>query len=126
RGVAAAELDRAVERAATALAQALEDERGRWLLGPQRGARNEYRISTVIDDVRAMLVIDRVFEDGQGRTWVVDYKTSSHEGADREGFLDEEQVRYREQLEGYAAALGKRDVGRGLYFPLLKGWREWS
>ncbi|MEO5677350.1 MAG: UvrD-helicase domain-containing protein [Usitatibacter sp.] len=126
RGVAAAELDRAVERAATALAQALEDERGRWLLGPQRGARNEYRISTVIDDVRAMLVIDRVFEDGQGRTWVVDYKTSSHEGADREGFLDEEQVRYREQLDGYAAALGKTDVSRGLYFPLLKGWREWS
>ena len=126
RGVAAADLDRAVERAATALAQALEDERGRWLLGPQRHARNEYRLSTLAGGVRRALVIDRVFEDGNGKTWVVDYKTSSHEGADPERFLDAEQVRYREQLEGYVAALGRVDAGRGLYFPLLRGWREWS
>ncbi len=126
RGVAAAELDRAVERAATALAQALEDERGRWLLGPQRNARNEYRISTVIDGVRAMLVIDRMFDDADGTPWIVDYKASGHEGADVERFLDEEQARYRDQLERYARTLGRSDARRGLYFPLLKGWREWS
>src|SRR4029079_13089142 len=86
RGVADSELDRAVERAAIALAQALEDERGRWLLGPQRAARNEYRISAWIDGVRRRLVIDRCFEDTEGRTWIVDYKTSGHEGADVEAF----------------------------------------
>ena len=126
RGVAAADLDRAVERAAIAIAQALEDERGWWLLGPQRNARNEYRLSTIAGGVRRALVIDRVFEDAAGRTWVIDYKTSSHEGADPERFLDEEQVRYRDQLESYVAALGQGNAGRGLYFPLLKGWREWS
>ena len=125
RGVADSELDRAVERAAIALAQALEDERGRWLLGPQRGARNEYRISTWSDGVFRRLVIDRSFEDAEGRPWIVDYKTSGHEGADVEGFLDEERKRYHEQLERYAAALGKPGARRGLYFPLLKGWREW-
>jgi len=125
RGVAQSELDRAVERAATALAQALEDERGRWLLGPQRAARNEYRISTWSDGVRRRLVIDRSFEDDEGRTWIVDYKTSGHEGADVDAFLDEERKRYHEQLERYAEALGKPGSRRGLYFPLLKGWREW-
>lgn len=125
RGVADSELDRAVERAAIALAQALEDERGRWLLGPQHAARNEYRISTWSDGVRRRLVIDRCFEDAEGRTWIVDYKTSGHEGADVDAFLDEERKRYHEQLERYAEALGKPDSRRGLYFPLLKGWREW-
>ncbi|HUP97700.1 MAG TPA: UvrD-helicase domain-containing protein [Usitatibacter sp.] len=125
RGVAASDLDRAIERAATALSMALEDERGRWLLGPQQGARNEYRITALVEGVRARLVIDRLFEDAEGRAWIVDYKTSSHEGSDPERFLDEEQLRYREQLERYAVAVAKPAARRGLYFPLLKGWREW-
>jgi hypothetical protein len=45
--------------------------------------------------------------------------------------LDEavKQERYRKQLEQYAAlmrALDKREIRLGLYFPLLKGWREWT
>jgi len=107
------------------LVASIEDKRGRWLLGPQRNARNEYRLSTVVDGVRRMLVIDRLFEDDVGDTWVVDYKTSSHEGADLEAFLAQEQERYREQLERYVAAVAKPGARRGLYFPLLKGWREW-
>ena len=61
--------------------------------------------------------------------WVVDYKTGTHEGGDLEEFLDREQERYRKQLEQYAAlmrALDGRTVKLGLYFPLLKGWWEWS
>jgi ATP-dependent exoDNAse (exonuclease V) beta subunit len=75
------------------------------------------------------LVIDRTFRDAEGQRWVVDYKTSSHEGADVEGFLDREQERYRLQLDRYAALMcmiGDGQVRRGLYFPLLKGWREWG
>jgi hypothetical protein len=53
----------------------------------------------------------------------VDYKTSSHGGADVEAFLERERGRYTDQLARYARALG--DVDRlGLYFPLLAGWRE--
>ena len=67
--------------------------------------------------------IDRLIRDSNGTRWVVDFKTSSHEGADVEGFLDREQQRYSAQLDAYAAALG--GANRGLYFALLVGWREW-
>lgn len=54
---------------------------------------------------------------------MVDFKISRHEGADIEGFLDQEQKRYAAQLDAYAVALG--GARRGLYFPLHTGWREW-
>jgi ATP-dependent helicase/nuclease subunit A len=126
RGVGEADIDAASARVVAALAGSLDDPRGRWLLGPQRNARSEYRLSTTIDGIRRVLVIDRMFEDAEGRPWIVDYKTSSHEGADVEQFLSEEQKRYREQLERYAAAVRTERAMLGLYFPLLKGWREWS
>jgi len=121
-GVAEAELPAAADRVVAALAASLDDERGRWLLGPQRAARNEHRISAVIEGRTWHLVIDRMFEDEAGATWIVDYKTSSHEGADVEGFLAREEERYAPQLERYAIASGKAGARRALYFPLLKGW----
>lgn len=68
-------------------------------------------------------MIDRLIRDANGTRWVVDYKISRHEGANVEAFLDEEQERYRAQLDAYASALG--GASRGLYFPLHKGWRWW-
>ncbi len=61
--------------------------------------------------------------------WIVDFKTGTHEGADREAFLERERERYRDQLERYAAfvrVLDARPIRLGLYHPLLGGWREWS
>ena len=62
--------------------------------------------------------------------WIVDFKTSVHEGTDLEGFLDRECERYRGQLEHYARLLAALEPGRpirlGLYFPLHAGWREWA
>ncbi len=75
------------------------------------------------------LVIDRVFVDGTGQTWIVDYKTSRHEGGDLEHFLAEETERYRGQLTGYAEAwkaLRGVDARTGLYFPLLGRFVEVS
>jgi hypothetical protein len=127
RGVEKRELPAATERAALALANSLDDPRGRWLLGPQTDARNEYRLTTTVDGERRNLVIDRVFIDSQGRRWIVDYKTSSHEGGELEAFLDRERMRYSAQLERYARALGEAGAGSlGLYFPLVSGWREWQ
>jgi ATP-dependent exoDNAse (exonuclease V) beta subunit len=125
RGVANGEMPPAAERVATALQRAVTDERGRWLLGPQRNARNEHRITAVIGGEYVNLVIDRMFEDADGRRWIVDYKTSGHEGANVEGFLDRERTRYEAQLARYATAIGVR-AKLGLYFPLLAGWREWE
>ena len=121
--------DIAAGRVLTALAQTVTDKRGQWLLGSQRDVYNELRMTAVMEGEQRDLVIDRTFRDAEGQRWVVDYKTSSHEGADVEGFLDREQERYRLQLDRYAALMcmiGDGQVRRGLYFPLLKGWREWG
>jgi ATP-dependent helicase/nuclease subunit A len=144
RGVAEAELGGAAARVREALTRAIADERGRWLLAPRASARNEYRLRVAAPGGVRLLVMDRSFVDEQGVRWIVDYKTSSHEGPDREAFLDREQERYRSQLERYAQGArllsnertneGSNErtgvqagaVRLGLYFPLLSGWREWE
>ncbi|TLZ15518.1 MAG: hypothetical protein E6K30_12740, partial [Gammaproteobacteria bacterium] len=75
------------------------------------------------------VVIDRCFVDESGTRWVVDYKTSRHEGGGLESFLAEELERYRGQLSTYAALaqqLGPEPVRAALYFPLLRAFRELS
>ncbi len=126
-GVGDAELDAATGRVASALSRACDDERGRWLLGPQREARNEYRLTSFDAGELRDWIIDRSFIDADGCRWIVDYKTSSHEGAGLDAFLDRERVRYAAQLENYARLLGGGGrVRLGLYFPLLSAWREWE
>lgn len=113
----------AAELVAAALTNAIADERGRWLLGPHAKAVNEYRLSTPLRHFR----IDRYLEDAGGAKWVVDYKSSGHKGGGVEAFLDAQRERYAAQLDAYAQALGGEpgEIRRGLYFPLLKGWRAW-
>jgi ATP-dependent exoDNAse (exonuclease V) beta subunit len=120
QGVSGAELEAATERVLEALRISIADQKGRWVLGPHSEAYCEYRIRTRIRSY----VIDRLIRDANGTRWVVDLKTSRHEGADIEGFLDREQRRYAAQLDAYAAALG--GASRGLYFPLHTGWRTWK
>ncbi|HEY6280908.1 MAG TPA: UvrD-helicase domain-containing protein [Burkholderiales bacterium] len=127
-GVPQEEINAAVERVALALSQTLEDKRGRWLLGSKREAHCEWRLTGLLDGELVDVAIDRTFVDENGVRWIVDYKTGTHEGGDLEEFLDREKERYRKQLEQYAALmkmLDKREIKLGLYFPLLKGWREW-
>ena len=57
------------------LVQAVTDPRGQWLLGPQKDARNELRMTIVVNGGWTDLVIDRTFIDEKGQRWVVDYKT---------------------------------------------------
>ncbi len=123
RGVASREIDAAAARVTQALANATGDERGRWLLGPRERAASELRLRTARDGRLRTLVIDRTFF-ADGVRWIVDYKTSSHEGAGLEAFLEQERLRYAPQLARYAEALGGARLG--LYFPMLRGWREWD
>jgi ATP-dependent helicase/nuclease subunit A len=120
-GVPDSELKIAADLVSTALTNTLLDERGRWLMGPHAEAWTEYAVGT--RDGRRH-VIDRRIRDGDGTWWVVDYKTSRHEGANIEAFLERERERYAPQLARYAEALGATHMG--LYFPLLRGWREWT
>jgi len=128
QGVGEAEIPDAAARAQQALIRCVSDERGRWVLGAQAQGRSELRLTGLVDGQRINAVIDRTFIDAQGVRWIIDYKTSTHEGADVDAFLDNEQLRYRGQLERYARLMqagGDQSIRLGLYFPLLGGWREW-
>jgi ATP-dependent exoDNAse (exonuclease V) beta subunit len=128
-GVPAERRQAAAERIASAVSRTLEDERGRWLLDAKHlSSANELALTGRVDGTIVSVVIDRTFIDEAGIRWIVDYKSSSHEGADLDGFLASEQERYRPQLERYAALmrhLGPEPIRLGLYFPLLSAWRSW-
>jgi hypothetical protein len=126
RGVNEADLEAAAARVRDALHGCLDDPRARWILAPHPEARSEYRLTARLPGGVRSLVIDRMFRDASGRRWIVDYKTSAHEGGELEPFLDRELERYRAQLETYRAAFAGEPVALGLYFPLVKGWREWT
>src|SRR2546426_7953434 len=121
RGVPASDLRQATSRALEALTNSVTDERGRWILGPHPESRNEYRIRSRSPSGVRMYVIDRMFKD-DGAPWIVDYKTSGHTGGDVNSFLDRELERYSAQLQQYGRALP--DSRFGLYFPVLRGWRQ--
>ncbi len=107
----------------------LADPKGRQLITPRPGARNEWGLTAAdAKDGISHVRVDRTFVDENGVSWIVDYKTSRHEGAELSAFLDEQQDRYRGQLEGYArvlAAFDPRPIELVLYFPLLQEWRRW-
>jgi ATP-dependent exoDNAse (exonuclease V) beta subunit len=119
----------AAARVASAVAATLADPRGQWLLEDgHRASATELAITGRLGGDLVRVIVDRTFVDHAGVRWIVDYKTSRHEGTGLEAFLDREQERYRPQLERYAAllrALGPEPLRLGLYFPLLGGWREW-
>jgi ATP-dependent exoDNAse (exonuclease V) beta subunit len=127
-GVQQSERTRAAELILRSLRQTLSDPRGRWILGAtHREACSEWELSGVSGGRLRNVKIDRSFIDESGTRWVIDYKTSSHEGGDLEAFLTREIERYRPQLEGYrelARALGPEPVRAALYFPLLGEFRE--
>ncbi|MFB3775974.1 MAG: UvrD-helicase domain-containing protein [Bryobacteraceae bacterium] len=127
-GVVPAELDGAVRAVEQALTRALASPRGRWILAPRAEASSEYAVAGMLDGEFVHGTIDRLFVDQDGVRWIIDFKTSAHEGGDLDLFLDEEQRRYRPQLERYARLLGQegRPLRLGLYFPLLDAWREWA
>jgi ATP-dependent exoDNAse (exonuclease V) beta subunit len=116
------------ERALAALRATLADPRGRWLFDPaHRDARSELELTGVRAGHIVNAIIDRTFVDADGIRWVVDFKTSPHEGGNLEAFLDDEARRYEGQLRRYAhlaRELGGEPVRAGLYYPLLSAWRE--
>ena len=130
QGVPETKLDQAVQRVHEALRRTLGDTKGAWLFDPQHSeAKSEFALTLIEHGKPVTSIMDRSFVDTKGIRWIIDYKTSTHEGGGLDAFLDREQERYRGQLERYAAVLRKldnRQIRLGLYFPLLGGWREWN
>lgn len=126
-GVLPGQLDACVIQVIDALNNILLDKRGRWILfGAHRDAATELAVTSVVDGKVMHMVIDRTFIDEQGVRWIIDYKTSAHEGGDVHAFLEQEKERYRGQLKGYARVFEKMEPGvkicMGLYYPLLREW----
>ncbi|MEM8682717.1 MAG: UvrD-helicase domain-containing protein [Pseudomonadota bacterium] len=111
--------ERVLSRVNRALDGVRDDPRGRWLLAGDGHA--ELALTGVVDDRIVTGVIDRIRVEGDEH-WVVDYKTSDHEGGNRAFFLREEVRRYREQLARYVHLYGAWAGVRpraALYFPLM-------
>ena len=127
-GVQATNVAAAAAEVNRALQDTLRDERGRWLVGPHADAAVELPVTVVNAGRTERLIVDRTFVAADGVRWVVDYKTSRHEGGDIEAFLAREVDRHTPQLARYARALQmldpQRTVRAALYFPLLGVFRE--
>ncbi|RJP89873.1 MAG: DNA helicase UvrD [Desulfobacteraceae bacterium] len=122
-------VEAAVSQVQEALINALTDARGKWILSRHAGGACEYALTGKTDDGIVSVVMDRTFIDETGVRWIIDYKTGTHRGGSMDEFLDHEKERYEEQLDTYAAlmrAREDREIRLGLYFPLIKGWREWA
>jgi ATP-dependent exoDNAse (exonuclease V) beta subunit len=140
-GVPGDRVPEAASRVVEALVAVQADPRGRWILQKAREEVREYALSGRLRGAGliqhegrgqgevARVVFDRSFIDEHGVRWVIDYKTSQHIGGGLEEFLDREMERYRSQLQRYALLakrLGPEPVRLGLYFPLMRAWREWA
>ena len=97
------------------------------MLEPHDEARSELRLTLRAGSTLEHIRLDRTFV-AEGKRWIVDFKTSEHEGGGLGEFLESEVARYAPQLERYAAAVAATDsraVQLCLYFPLLGELRAW-
>jgi ATP-dependent exoDNAse (exonuclease V) beta subunit len=122
-GVGAVSLDKATGEVLEAVAKTLEDPRGRWILGSHREAVSEWALTGVSEGGSETGVMDRTFVDEEGTRWIVDFKTTTHEGGGLDAFLHEQAERHRPQLARYAQLMRLREPARpvkaALYYPLL-------
>ena len=123
-------LQAALTQIAAAIDNARDDPRAAWIFSPaHRDIRAEWPLTGVVEGRIAHVVIDRSFVDEHGARWVIDFKSSRHEGGNLDAFLDRERERHQPQMALYAEVVGAlraEQVKLGLYFPALRGWREWK
>ena len=127
-GVDSKDLDQSTARVVRALLGVLEDPRGRWILDDHLEASSEFQITYLGIGGLRHLRLDRTFIE-EGTRWIIDFKTSYHEGGSLEDFLDSEVARYRSQLSRYAEVLStidSRPIRMALYFPIFKAFRDWA
>ena len=113
--------DNIAERVLDAVRSTFDDDKGRWLL--EGGGAAELALSGVVDGKLTSVILDRVRIDEDGVHWIVDYKTSTHEGGNLDAFLQAEVDRYTPQLANYQQLyrdFANVEVRCALYFPLLK------
>ncbi|HSF77634.1 MAG TPA: PD-(D/E)XK nuclease family protein, partial [Steroidobacteraceae bacterium] len=122
--------DRAVSRIGEAVSKLAASSLAARLLDPDAlEAASEFAITAWLDNEFTSIKVDRTFVDEAGTRWVVDWKTSVHEGGGLAQFLDQELERYGSQLERYSRVLklyDSRPQKIGLYFPMMDAWKQWE
>jgi ATP-dependent exoDNAse (exonuclease V) beta subunit len=114
-----------VDRVEAAVTGTLAHEKGRWILAGEGHA--ELALTGLAEGEIVSVILDRVRVGEDGTHWIIDYKTSSHEGGNLQGFLKAETDRYQAQLTRYADIYKEwsgQKVKCALYFPLLKSFVE--
>ncbi|MGB5628683.1 MAG: UvrD-helicase domain-containing protein [Woeseiaceae bacterium] len=113
------------DRVHAALDSVRNDDKGNWILAGDGHA--ELALTGIVEGEIESVILDRVRIDEHGDHWIIDYKTSSHEGGNLQGFLNAEVERYTAQLQKYAAIYGAwsgKHARCALYFPLLREFVE--
>lgn len=129
-GVRNEDLETSITQIILALQNTIQDNRGKWILHNHTEAQSEYALTAYLDDETKQIIVDRTFVDEDNIRWIIDYKTIMPTDQSIEEFLEKETNQYLPQLEQYAKIMQILDpqhpIRLGLYFPLLKSWREWD
>jgi ATP-dependent exoDNAse (exonuclease V) beta subunit len=121
--------DKVLQQTLFGIRNTLKDPKGQWILSNHKNGHAEYPLTQFSENRFYRKIIDRTFIENDIR-WIIDYKTSRHEGKgmDLKEFLNNEVVRYKPQLDSYATLLKEygeiRPIKKALYFPMHKAWRE--
>ncbi len=129
-GLGGKQLESAYDNLRTAMENIKSDPTAAWIFSSDHShIRTEWPLTGIVDNALTRIVIDRAFIDRSGTRWIIDFKSSRHEGKDMARFLEQEQQRYSGQMARYAQIIRNLEKNRimlALYFPLLKEWRQWA
>lgn len=123
-GVIHAELESGTEKVLRVLKNCLNSTNVQNLLSNNyRFAKNEYSLGLKTPIGYQTLIMDRVFTDDHGCSWIIDYKTSEP-AADQllDDFFKQESANYSEKMNLYKQALaaaGHQQIKLALYFPVI-------
>ena len=112
-----------------ALRATVSDKRGRWILRRHEDDQREFALCGVVGGRVRHFTLDRTFVEMPAFAGSLITRPDRTKEAIWKHFLDNEQERYRAQLENYAmlmSRLDSRPIRLGLYFPMLQAWREWT
>lgn len=120
----------AVQRICLAIDNMQQDEKAQWIFKNHQHQQNEYALSTFENGIVKTWRIDRTFVDENNTRWIIDYKSTYHRDGDVQQFIDKQIAdRHKAQLDNYGklfSEIDDREIRLGVYFPLLKEWREWG
>lgn len=132
-GVSINLLDNSISRICELLKNMLNSKTGCWILSASHHQiKNEWQLTTPSPDQEktyANYFIDRTFVDSSDTRWIIDYKTSHHQGGQLKDFLQMEKEKYYPQLQQYGSLVSQfeqRKIKLALYFPAMDEFIHWE